>query len=186
MSIDINAPAPTSVSHRHDHVRPNPSNPLVTIKRSNINNNSTKSFSVDGEANGAAAAVSSSSSVSNSQSTQPFNPLVPLDPRGEPSKGGKLTDINAPTPVKASLPLPERFKQPELWADKASPQHPLYRTSGQTYGYRPPAIQEMPNKYFGNSHTFTNTFAGGMHRDFGLNTSIQRNKVGVKEEFGYY
>lgn len=44
----------------------------------------------------------------------------------------------------------------------------------------------LSSQYYGNSHTFTNTFAGGMHRDFGLNTALTKSKVNVKEEFGYY
>lgn len=140
---------------KHDHVRPNPSNPLVQIKR-------------------------------DRPADLHIAPLQVTNLRADPSKGGKLTDLNAPTPPKPSLPLPERFKQPDMWADKAQRQHPLYRTSSQTYGERPPAIEEMPNKYFANSHQFTNTFSGGMARDYGLNTSITKGRVNVKEELGYY
>lgn len=156
MSIDMSRPI--ALQQKHDHVRPNASNPLVHIRRT-----------MTADETFAAAARAAE-----------------LDPRGQPSKGGKVTDLNAPTPCKPSLPLPERFKQPELWQTVAAPQHPLYRTSSQSYGQRPPAIQELPSKYFGNSHTFTNTFAGGMARDFGLNTSISRSRViGSKEEFGF-
>ncbi len=109
-----------------------------------------------------------------------------INPRGIPSKGGKLTDINAPTPTKPSLPMPERFKKPELWADASGQQHPLYRTSGHVYGERPPAIQEMQHVYYGNSHTFTNTFAGGMARDYSLNTAINKSRInGKHEDFGF-
>jgi hypothetical protein len=140
-------------------------------------------------------------------------------------KRSTLTDINAPTPLKPSLPMPERFLDPSLHAQLAARQHPLYRTAAHVHGYRPPAQQEMPNKYYGNSHTFTNTFKGnnkqttnqvkithfvlpfnemivaffhifyffyfilylgGMYRDYGLMTSLSKNKTNVKEEFGYY
>ena len=100
---------------KHDHVRPNPSNPLVTIKR-------------DGPADLSIA------------------PQLEANLRADPSKGGKITALNAPTPPKPSLPLPERFKQPEIWNELAQRQHPLYRTSSHVYGEKPPAIQEMPNK----------------------------------------
>ena len=157
MSINVNDRAPRM--QKHDHVRPNPSNPLVQIQRDR----------------------SQDAALQQAELAR-----AGLDPRGQPSKGGKLTDINAPTPTKPSLPLPERFKQPALWSELAGAQHPLYRTSAHVYGERPPAIQEMPSKYFGNSHSFTSTFAGGMHRDFGLNTAITHSKTGVKEEFGFY
>lgn len=107
---------PQSQLKHHDHVRPNPSNPLVQIHRD----------------------------VPADQVPSLIRPG--LDPRGLPTKGGKLTDLNAPTPTKPSLPLPERFKQPEAWADSAAQQHPLYRTSAHSYGERPPAEQEMPKK----------------------------------------
>ena len=86
MSIVVGA-KPTGIDtiaqlHKHDHVRPNPSNPLVQIKRD-------RSLEAENRAR-----------------------EVAFNPRGLPSKGGKLTDINAPTPTKPSLPMPERLKNP--------------------------------------------------------------------------
>lgn len=128
MSISLSNPAPYQA--HQDHVRPNPSNPLVQIKR-------------------------------DRPADLNIAPAIEHNLRAQPSKGGKVTDLNAPTPTKPSLPLPARFKQPEIWADLAAQQHPLYRTSAHTYGQRPPAIQELGAKYYGNTHQFTNTFAGG-------------------------
>lgn len=86
MSIVVGA-KPTGIDtiaqlHKHDHVRPNPSNPLVQIKRD------------------------------RSQEAENRARELALNPRGHPTKGGKLTDINAPTPTKPSLPMPERLKNP--------------------------------------------------------------------------
>ena len=134
---------------KHDHVRPNPSNPLVQIKRDR-----------SAEAEAAARELE----------------LRPRD-AGLASKGGKVTDLNAPTPTKASLPMPVRFQKPELWSDSAAPQHPLYRTSSHTYGERPPAIQEVQNVYYGNTHNFSSTFAGGPFRDCSLNTAVSKSRV---------
>jgi len=125
------------------------------------------------------------------------------------AKRPQLTDLNAPTPPKPSLPLPGRFRDPKLYdrdptavsslaalevsggeqqlpvARERVVQHPLYRTSGASYGSRPPALPELPTVYFGNSHTFSNTFAGGMYRDNGLNTALNKSRVEQKTEFGY-
>jgi len=162
MSIDVTATAPT-LHHKHPHVRPNPGNPLVQIKR-----DATTDAMLD-------------------QFAKRMAERQQLDPHGQPSKGGKLTDINAPTPAKPSLPMPQRFKKPEIWQDQAQKQHPLYRTTQSQYGARPPAIQEMPTKYFGNSHTFTNTFGGNMARDHGLNTSLTHSRVNAPvDEFGHF
>jgi hypothetical protein len=82
--------------------------------------------------------------------------------------------------------MPTRFLKPETWSSPAQQQHPLYRTSAHVHGERPPAIQEMQHVYFGNSNTFTHTFAGGMARDYSLNTALNKSRIcGNKEDFGY-
>jgi len=144
--------------HKHDHIRPNPANPLVLVKR-------------DRERDAEYEAMSRH---------------VKYDERGLPTKGGKLTDINAPTPTKPSLPMPTRFKKPEIWSDLAARQHPLYRTSSHVHGARPPAQEEMQHVYYGVGHSFTSTFAGGMSRDYSLNTAMNKTRVcGNQEDFGY-
>lgn len=156
MSIQLGQDIP--VGKMHDHIRPNAANPLVRIKRDHAKEEENRQRELQEMLN---------------------------NPRAIPSKGGKITDLNAPTPTKPSLPMPARFTQPQIWTNLSGPQHPLYRTASHTYGERPPAAEELQGVYYGNAHGFTSTFAGGMSRDFSLNTAITKSRVGAREEFGF-
>jgi hypothetical protein len=57
------------------------------------------------------------------------------------------------------------------WEKHTKKQHPLYRTASHSFGSRAPVTQEMQSVHHGLSNHFTNSFRGGMHRDYGLNTS---------------
>jgi hypothetical protein len=107
-----------------------------------------------------------------------------------------LTDLNAPTPIKASLPLPDRFTQPELWARHtdneelhatASVAHPFYRTSNAVYGGRIPTHAELPNKYYGHTQSFTSKFPEGKSApsSAGLNCTTTKSRVLKTHELGF-
>jgi len=83
-------------------------------------------------------------------------------------------------------PLPFRFQNPDSFENHTKRQHPLYMTSNNMYGARIPVAQEMPTEFHGRINGFSDTFTGGMYRDFGLNTASNKSRVGNKEDFGYY
>jgi hypothetical protein len=60
-------------------------------------------------------------------------------------------------------------------------QHPVYRTTSNQLGYRPPTAYELNRKYAVATKSFTETFAGGPKRSAGLNTFIARPRVDTKE-----
>eukprot|EP00455_Lapot_gusevi_P034948 TRINITY_DN38682_c0_g1_i1.p1 TRINITY_DN38682_c0_g1~~TRINITY_DN38682_c0_g1_i1.p1 ORF type:complete len:150 (-),score=42.36 TRINITY_DN38682_c0_g1_i1:80-484(-) len=70
-----------------------------------------------------------------------------------------------------SSALPERFSDSAKARARQRPQNPLYMTSNSMFGARAPSKQEMPVAYHPRTSKFTSTFAGGMYRDHGLNTS---------------
>ncbi|KAM9327290.1 piercer of microtubule wall 1 protein [Gastrophryne carolinensis] len=76
--------------------------------------------------------------------------------------------------------LPARFNHPGTWrcGYRTKPSNPLYRTTNQTYGSRPPSVHEMPKTFKGVSDKFSEAaIKCGMYRDNGFNTSIERSLV---------
>lgn len=56
--------------------------------------------------------------------------------------------------------LPERFQSPETWKYKKPKNvNPMYQTTSQLIGVRPPSKQEMPGAYYPNKSTFTRVFS---------------------------
>ncbi|XP_069097687.1 piercer of microtubule wall 1 protein isoform X1 [Pleurodeles waltl] len=56
--------------------------------------------------------------------------------------------------------------------------HPLYKTSNQTYGSRPPTVHEMPTCFNSKANEFSDRLArSGMYRNNGLNTSLETSYV---------
>ncbi|XP_056395597.1 piercer of microtubule wall 1 protein [Hyla sarda] len=76
--------------------------------------------------------------------------------------------------------LPGRFQQPETWRGgyRSRARNPLYRTTNQTYGSRPPTVHEMPTTFNGVSDKFSEAaIKCGMFRNNGLNTHIEKSYV---------
>ncbi|OCT65306.1 UPF0691 protein C9orf116 homolog [Xenopus laevis] len=76
--------------------------------------------------------------------------------------------------------LPAKFNHPEMWRRGYRPKvdNPLYRTSNQAYGSRPPTVHEMPTKFNGISDKFSEKAVKcGMYRNHGFNTSIEKSYV---------
>ncbi|KAE8582398.1 hypothetical protein XENTR_v10020106 [Xenopus tropicalis] len=81
---------------------------------------------------------------------------------------------------RVSESLPPKFNQPETWRRGYRPKtdNPLYRTSNQIYGSRPPTVHEMPTTFNGISDKFSETAVKcGMYRNHGFNTSTERSYV---------
>ncbi|KAM5145474.1 piercer of microtubule wall 1 protein [Mantella aurantiaca] len=76
--------------------------------------------------------------------------------------------------------LPDKFNHPETWRPgyRTKPGNPLYRTTNQSYGSRPPTVHEMPTRFKGVSNKFSDAATKcGMYRDNGLNTHIEKSYV---------
>ncbi|XP_034722146.1 UPF0691 protein C9orf116 homolog [Etheostoma cragini] len=77
--------------------------------------------------------------------------------------------------------LPHRFNHPECfhgYREKAD--HPLYRTSNQTYGSKGPTVHEIQTQFKGSSRQFSEAMLqSGMYRDHGFNTSVESSRVTV-------
>ncbi|CAH2316711.1 Hypothetical predicted protein [Pelobates cultripes] len=81
---------------------------------------------------------------------------------------------------RVSKDLPAKFNHPETWLRGYGSKegNPLYRTSNQTYGRRPPTVHEMPTTFNSKSSKFSAIGAKcGMYRNNGLNTSIENSYV---------
>ncbi|XP_037535937.1 UPF0691 protein C9orf116 homolog [Nematolebias whitei] len=80
--------------------------------------------------------------------------------------------------------LPHKFNNPECFHGyglKVS--NPLYRTSNQTYGSKKPTIHEMPTQFNAMSSHFSEAMLrGGMYRDHGFNTGIEKEKVSTASQ----
>jgi len=95
--------------------------------------------------------------------------------------GSSLNDLNVPTAPEPSLPLPSRFHCPP--PDLSVKQHVLYHTSSGCYGSNSPSIHELPSVYYGHKYPFSSEFTGGMFRQSGLETGLQKSFiVNGKEE----
>lgn len=94
-------------------------------------------------------------------------------PRAEP---GLLKTSDC---YRVSEDLPERFNYPSCFKGYSTKQvHPLYKTSNQTYGSRPPTVHEMPTCFNSKSNEFSNRLArSGMYRNNGLNTGLDTSYV---------
>ncbi|XP_077324490.1 piercer of microtubule wall 1 protein [Lithobates pipiens] len=76
--------------------------------------------------------------------------------------------------------LPAKFNHPETWRPgyRTKPGNPLYRTTNQTYGSRPPTVHEMPTKFKGVSDKFSEAATKcGNYRNNGLNTHTEKSFV---------
>ncbi|XP_069465701.1 piercer of microtubule wall 1 protein [Ambystoma mexicanum] len=75
--------------------------------------------------------------------------------------------------------LPERFNYPSCFKGYSKKQvHPLYKTTNQTYGSRPPTVHEMPTSFSSKSNAFSNHLAQcGMYRNNGFNTHLETSDV---------
>ncbi|XP_053328402.1 piercer of microtubule wall 1 protein [Spea bombifrons] len=81
---------------------------------------------------------------------------------------------------RVSKDLPAKFIHPETWRRGYRPKvdNPLYRTTNQTYGRRPPTVHEMPTTFNGLSDKFSQVASKcGMYRNHGLNTSLEKSFV---------
>ncbi|KAM4665145.1 piercer of microtubule wall 1 protein [Discoglossus pictus] len=91
---------------------------------------------------------------------------------------------------RVSEDLPGKFNHPDWWQrgyrTKAS--HPLYRTTNQTYGSRPPTVHEMPTCFNSISDKFSETATKcGMYRNNSLNTYMDKCYVsGTENCLTYY
>lgn len=88
-----------------------------------------------------------------------------------------LPDIAAEAQFEPIRTLPPRFRSGALAAHAPKVENPLYRTSNASYGARAPADPENMTKFFGRSNKFSTHFNGFTHRDYGLNTSLTKNKI---------
>ncbi|XP_073415559.1 piercer of microtubule wall 1 protein isoform X2 [Dendrobates tinctorius] len=74
--------------------------------------------------------------------------------------------------------LPARFNHPDAWRGGSKPGNPLYRTTNQTYGNKPPTVHEMPTTFNGVSDKFSEAATKyGMFRNHGFNTYIEKSFV---------
>ncbi|XP_077140903.1 piercer of microtubule wall 1 protein [Ranitomeya variabilis] len=76
--------------------------------------------------------------------------------------------------------LPARFNHPDTWRGgyRSKPGNPLYRTTNQTYGNKPPTVHEMPTTFNGVSDKFSEVATKcGMFRNHGFNTYIEKSFV---------
>ncbi len=74
---------------------------------------------------------------------------------------------------RASSEVPLRYRGSET--RKA---HPLYTTAASEYGKRPQAAEEKPTVYNPTTSKFSTLYGtGGMYRNNGLNTAIDRTRV---------
>jgi hypothetical protein len=72
--------------------------------------------------------------------------------------------------------IPERFDHPNWFKGYGSNEHPLYRTSNNTYGSKSPSVHTMPTSYHGRSQKFTASM-GLNYRSHSLNTSMDKTVV---------
>ncbi|KAM4696582.1 piercer of microtubule wall 1 protein [Rhinophrynus dorsalis] len=76
--------------------------------------------------------------------------------------------------------LPAKFNDPDTWRRgyRTKVDNPLYRTTNQTYGSRPPTVHEMPTTFNAISDKFSEKATiCGMYRNHGFNTFIEKSYV---------
>ncbi|NXY82294.1 CI116 protein, partial [Alcedo cyanopectus] len=95
-------------------------------------------------------------------------------PQAADSPGPRTSDWYRTSPG-----LPDRFQQPSCFHGYGKPERdPRYRTTNQDYGSRPPTVHDVPTCFRVTSHAFSTLLAqGGMSRDNGLNTSLDKSHV---------
>uniref|UniRef100_A0A8C5MNX5 Piercer of microtubule wall 1 n=1 Tax=Leptobrachium leishanense TaxID=445787 RepID=A0A8C5MNX5_9ANUR len=82
--------------------------------------------------------------------------------------------------------LPAKFNHPESWRRgyRSKAGNPLYKTTNQTYGSRPPTVHEMPTMFVSKSSKFSDLGAKcGMYRNNGLNVSTEKSYVTGVDNF---
>lgn len=72
--------------------------------------------------------------------------------------------------------LPERFADVTTRRHNPRKHHPVYETTANEIGKKPPSQLDMPDVYAGSSGAFSKTFAGP-YKARGLVTSVTRSKV---------
>eukprot|EP01006_Ploeotia_vitrea_P004140 TRINITY_DN113930_c0_g1_i1.p1 TRINITY_DN113930_c0_g1~~TRINITY_DN113930_c0_g1_i1.p1 ORF type:complete len:141 (+),score=12.90 TRINITY_DN113930_c0_g1_i1:48-425(+) len=75
----------------------------------------------------------------------------------------------------ATLPAPPEKRTP----------NPMYKTSSQEYGANAEqAVPPAPHQWHGKAGRFTENFSGGMVCSAGLNTKMDKSRVGGNPQFG--
>ncbi|XP_064607142.1 piercer of microtubule wall 1 protein-like isoform X2 [Liolophura sinensis] len=105
------------------------------------------------------------------QTTQPEDTQV-YGPGGVP-KGAKTSDYYR------TFSIPDRFDNPEWFEGyNTIPQNPLYRTTNNSYGNRPPTVHTMPTSFHAKSQKFSKHLGTcGMYRNHSLNTGMDQSRV---------
>uniref|UniRef100_A0A7S4E0B6 Uncharacterized protein n=1 Tax=Lotharella globosa TaxID=91324 RepID=A0A7S4E0B6_9EUKA len=103
------------------------------------------------------------------------------DKKGAPKTEIKLVGLQnlySPSPVIPKGKLPDRFAKPGQFQYKTKrKQHPMYRTSNNDFGSRPPVPEETQTQYHGLNGNFTKKFSGGMYKNEGLVTSSATQNI---------
>ncbi|KAM8933796.1 piercer of microtubule wall 1 protein [Pelodytes ibericus] len=97
------------------------------------------------------------------------------DPPDPEHNSPKTSDL-----YRVSKDLPAKFNHPETWRRgyRSKAGNPLYRTTNQTYGSKPPTVHEMPTTFNSSSSKFSDLGTEcGMYRNHGLNTSTEKSYV---------
>ncbi|XP_064607141.1 piercer of microtubule wall 2 protein-like isoform X1 [Liolophura sinensis] len=113
------------------------------------------------------------------QTTQPEDTQV-YGPGGVP-KGVCSLAGNPIFTCASKIETPDaRQPRPDEWFEgyNTIPQNPLYRTTNNSYGNRPPTVHTMPTSFHAKSQKFSKHLGTcGMYRNHSLNTGMDQSRV---------
>ena len=75
------------------------------------------------------------------------------------------------------LGMPERFTDASLWRWRRKQQHPVYLTSNNDYGAKPPSQQMLPPSWHGVKGEFTKNYIKNEIRTGNFSTGLPSSRV---------
>lgn len=76
-----------------------------------------------------------------------------------------------------SLGMPERFADASLWRWRRKYEHPVYMTSNNEYGAKPPSQQMLPLSWHGAKGEFTKNYIKAEVRTGNFSTGMPTSRV---------
>lgn len=75
------------------------------------------------------------------------------------------------------LGMPERFTDATIWRWRRKQQHPVYMTSNNEYGAKPPSQQMLPPSWHGVKGEFTKNYIRNEIRTGNFSTGLPTSRV---------
>eukprot|EP00745_Piridium_sociabile_P012865 TRINITY_DN19483_c0_g1_i1.p1 TRINITY_DN19483_c0_g1~~TRINITY_DN19483_c0_g1_i1.p1 ORF type:complete len:121 (-),score=19.70 TRINITY_DN19483_c0_g1_i1:245-607(-) len=101
--------------------------------------------------------------------------------------GTRQRIVNNPGNPVSTCPYPPDAHLPKIggvpvlipgWNQQPKPQHPMYSTSANSYGAKPPTVYDVPTQFFSRTQKFSQHLGEcGMYRNHSLNTETDKSKV---------